>query len=395
MVKKSTLFFATSYLSIAPVYWLPGVPATVLDVTKYILIASTAGSAVISLLRHYSKIVFPHGLLGLPGYILFILLSAFSLHVSDAYLWFTYALEISIAFVAMWIFYIALKPMGDEWVMWMYLVPSMCVSLLSCLMIIDYWSSSIQVVNTLSGTHVYESGLADKRGGWSTSAAFYFVPLFLAGVKGQKYGTIKRIIYLALSLPIAYGVLLTTARNGLLAIFATMLLVLAITDVSALGVFIVACLVFLFQRGEEFLRQVRSAHFLEEITFDNINALLSGRLKVLASSLENTQRHILTGSGFNKEFANELGGYTVVHNWWLKSLVDFGLMYFIFTLTWTIGMMKMIPKVFWNSQVSKTSSLVVLSGFLMMVFAPDMFSAFNVYGMWWMSLAVLALKAKN
>jgi hypothetical protein len=105
-------FILSIYLGLAPVYWLPGMSVSLLELLKFALI----GTGVILILTNAlmsRRSGLPRGLLGVAGFILLVLSASFAFLQAEPPMALRGFVDIVLGFVVLWTFYIFARAGGN------------------------------------------------------------------------------------------------------------------------------------------------------------------------------------------------------------------------------------------------------------------------------------------
>lgn len=316
-------YILSLYLILAPIYWLPFLPPTILEYIKVSLFLFF----MIAYKIKFRPIVGPNGLLGVTGFVIIIILSLPGITLNN---WFDYY-ERTIDVIVAASFVIIIYNLNkieidlDKVVMNSALIFSLVVFfvILSNFNILPNFTSTLNKKFLIN-----DVGLGGVRTGWSIGIAFY-VPFILLKIKNstKKYKTIL-IVPLLILLISQY---LVGGRSGLLSSIIIIGIFLIVykkwktLSIALITIFLIYSTVSIKTYGD-IEKNLRFGSYLTNTNSD----FSGGRFYQYRTALKNISENPISGNGIRSFSVHETGGD--LHNTWLKFWYESGILLPLFFL---------------------------------------------------------------
>jgi O-antigen ligase len=396
MSKSGAKYLLGVYLSIAPVYWFPGIRVQSMEIVKYGVVLAAVLFVVSSAVIRKISVSIPKGMYGVQGLLLFMLLPIPSLLYASSEAVNSYFLDVGTSLVGLWVFYVVVRYIGVKDSLDVLFWSSVIIGILCGIVSLDYiWGGQL-VGGGYSGKPLYYTGFALKRGAWSNAITFYALPLVaVLSKQGDVFGR-KSSLYSLFLVPIILNHWLNSSRNGLITTIIASLFVISILS-RRIVLLLTITLIFVYISTVDL--QVLSRFRLtslatERITYETIDIATSRRLTLIEKGISLFKQRPLLGSGYNTEIKTQLGK-TTLHNTYLKMMVENGILFFMFFIAWIWTVFRDATKVYAYGMPYMIPVIIIMQGFLLAMNAPGFpFVAFNTACIWWFSLAIILGSSK-
>ncbi len=402
------------YLGTAPVYWLPGVPQSVVNATKIILLVVPVGMMLLRIMAG-GKIYLPKEPWGPMGFLALIVLSATGLvQATETSVANAFVVDIMMGAGFMWCFFNLTRQGADVALIFCRAV--VIISFLAAFPVVHKFTKlpdwraplSVQAVGDAVGDLGYDfsyTGFGARSTGWSNGLAFYLpIAVFLFWARSDKNSVFRQILCTTMAGCIFSAQLVSDGRAGMLASFITLgsrILTLR-QRLIALGIAVSIAVfsVFSVSFSQFWKARFRWSRIPQEWTLYDLDFFSSSRIYTYAIAIENIQKQPFFGSGIDQ--IRIIGGVwgdklLRIHNVWLKWAVEFG----IFMPMWFFGMISLVlaraARIFKKLKRNRVdrglvtaSGLMVIVGISISMFEPStLIGSFQPSAIWWAAVGII------
>lgn len=395
------------YLGTAPVYWLPGVPQSVVNATKIILFVVPVGMMFPRAMVG-GKIYLPKEPWGPMGFLALIVLSATGLiQATETSVANAFVVDIMTGVGCMWCFFNLTRQGADVGLIFFRAV--VIISFFSIFPVVHKftglpnWEAPISVQDVVFSYYFFSTGFGARSTGWSSGLAFYLpIAVFLSVTRSVKNSVFRQILCTTMAGCIFSAQIASAGRAGMLASFITLgARILTLRQRLIASVIAVSIAVFSFFYTEfwrEPLRLFRLPDNWADIVRDDMDGFSGDRILLYVVAIEHIQEQPFFGYGIDQIMVVTKGKRPLrIHNVWLKWAVEFGIfmpMWFFFMISIVLARAARIFKKLKRNRVDRglvtASGLMVIVGIFVSMFEAGTFiGSFHYSAIWWAAVGVI------
>ena len=394
------------YLGTAPIYWLPGVPQSVVNATKTILFVLPLGMMFLRVMAR-GKIYLPKEPWGPIGFLALIVLSTTGLvQATKTSLANVFVVNIMAGAGYMWCFFNLTRQGADVGLIFFRAV--VIISFFSTFPVVHRftglpdWEAPLSVQQVVFSYSFWTTGFSARRTGWSIGLAFYLpIAIFLFMAKSVKNSVFRQILCITMAGCIFFAQIVSKGRAGILASFITWgawLLTLRQRLIAlVIAVSIAVFSFYFFEVWIETFRLFRLPEQWTDIDRDDLDYFSAYRIPTYVVAIETIQEQPFFGHGIDQIIVKVRGIPLRIHNVWLKWAVEFGIfmpMWFFFMISIVLARAARIFKRLKRNRVDRglvtASGLMVIVGIFVSMFEPGVFIAsFHNSAIWWAAVGVI------
>lgn len=391
------------YLGTAPVYWLPGVPQSVVNATKIILFVVPIGMMLLRVMAG-GKIYLPKEPWGPMGFVALMVLSATGLvQATEMSVANAFVVNIMAGAGFMWCFFNLTRQGADVGLIFLRAV--VIISFLSLFPVVHKftglpdWEAPLSVQQVVFNEPFFITGFGARRTGWSGGLAFYLpIAVFLFMARSVKNSVFRQILCITMAGCIFFSQIVSGGRAGILASFITLeAWILTLRQRLIALVLVVSIAVFSFYFSEFWIELFRLPDQWTDINRDDLDSFSNRRISGYVVAIENIQEQPFFGYGIDQIIVVEQGIPLRIHNVWLKWAVEFGIfmpMWFFFMISIVLVRAARIFKRLKRNRVDRglvtASGLMVIVGIFVSMFEPGtLIGSFHYSAIWWAAVGVI------
>ena len=386
----------STYLGIAPVYWLPGVSPELLRTVKVGLFVIAVGSVFLH--GFAVRGVVPKGLLGPLGFLALLLFSVPGLiQAVDVSSRVGLVMDVGFGAIFLWCFFNITQRRDID--------PNQVLG--RSLAIISFFAA-LTVSSALTGLPDWQSpyghglteaGFGNKRTGWSNGLALYLpAVLFLVGKKPLHRSTFRQFCCLAILACLVGSQFLAGGRAGILLSCLTILVLMCLRPsfgILTISALLLAAAVALPENWYTHLRLDRLAGGVQSLhDLDHISAQ---RIGGYVMALELLEERLWIGYGIGQViYETSYGKQTEIHNLWLKWTVYCGILAPLIFLAMVIRMLRIAVRnlkraIRMGDTVAVAApSCILFLGILLTLVEPNVLvGAFQTSAVWWAAAGIV------
>jgi hypothetical protein len=408
-LNKISGFLLGVYLGLAPVYWLPWVSTRELLVVKLALIGSGLGVTWLYAL-HSQRLTFPRGISGPIGLLLLILSASPGLFQSDSNVFFDKILDLNIAFITSWTFFIYVKNGGN--LVRIFAIASSIIFLMSFMAVSSFVTGFPSWVSPpeLESISLSAGGFGGSRTGWSNGISFFPAVAFFVCAMLVDNKILRHLILFLFILVVVSSQLIVGGRAGLVvSIFTLIILTYRFYNKKVVLSVVIIMLVFISSAQNYLFDHLRIYRLVDGngLTLQTLDYFSAGRIETYIYAIDLIEKKPFLGYGFENISFSKIAKSKDVHNLWLKMAMESGLVFPVILLLYCFGIIKKITSdvMFFSSlnisfvrkrkEFMMMSSLfmVFMSGIILSFLEPNvLIGSFQISATWWASCgSVLAL----
>ena len=386
-MKKLFTLLLLVYIGLSNIYWLPWSTVQEFRVTKICLYVAFFVLFILAYPKFKYKVI-PKGVFSLSGFFLISLLLFPSIVLSNEVSIGLFYFNIFSFFSFLWAIYLInlnnYLEIEKIFLGSLYIIVFFCsIHIIdSTFNIFNLAVPEIEILDDFS-----ETGFNLSRTGWSIGISL-FIPISLLMKR-----KILKILFTAI---IFYSQFITGGRAGLLiSLFFIFMYVLRQHKIYLI-LMSVAALFFVFNSLELITQSLRFDRLIgKSLDFETLNSFSANRLEGYSFGLKSWLENPFFGNGVKNVWFYTDGKPTEIHNFWIKTLAESGLLAFLFFAFFVSKLYKSSVKKL-KEPVYLKYRLIIIGGLIATLFEPNaVFGSFQNYAIWWLVASVVLSKTFN
>ena len=407
------------YLGTAPVYWLPNMSASAVDMGKISLFVVAIGMVFFPVIAT-GKIHLPKGLWGPMGFWALIVLStAGLLQAKDTSSLVGFVVDIVTGALFLWCFF-NLRRQGVDFLL-IFRRSVVIISLFAALTVANKLTGlpDWHAPEDLHEAHqsLFRTGFGGGSTGWSNGLALYLpVALFLFTKRTGRGSFLRRILGLVMVCCLFGSQLASGGRAGLLASLLAIVTFIILylprwPKVSAIvGLLLTTTIASLLlttaiELPETWNRHLKLNRLPDKIeSISDLEQFSSGRINASITAFERFKERPFLGHGNKQILMEYINRQIEIHNLWLKWAVESGIFAPLFFLVMVVVLLlearRLVAahsKNMADRDAALAFGLIILSGIVVSQFEPNtLIGSFQNSAIWWAAVgSLLSLRFSN
>jgi hypothetical protein len=387
-VNKFLNCFIGFYIGISSIYWFPGLSVESLRNFKYIVYSLIVLIGILLLPTLRNKNI-PKGIFGIWGLLLLPVLYLPSILLSEQEVMSDVFLNCLSFYLFIWLLFILFNNSKLDLSLISTIIINIIIFFVTLHIAISLFYSDITIPpQKVSYITFQDIGFNLSRTGWSNGLAL-FIPFCFLFKNG-----LKRWIFIGL---IVYSQFLSGGRTGLLASLFIIFLYYYMNKALGKIAFIFSIIGLLILNNLNFISEKLRFDRLETgYGDDSLNQFSSDRIVGYKYGLEQWLDFPIFGKGIKNVNIEAIAFVDEIHNFWIKTIAESGLVVFSFYVVFVYLIFKKIRNIGIKNNIYYLTFLLILAGLIETMFEPNaLFGSFQNSAVWWLGVAVILFNSNK